>query len=133
MAADGGGAVTGGGGAATSGVVRKLVLRLVRRLYYCKNGMTLSSRIKGIKVGNDDDFVRCSYDNGNMVDLYIEHLDYDVLNFINEEQNSNDNNDSSDDAYSSQDKIKFDYVDFSNKGEERVLILNVTTHDPFLN
>ncbi|GJR84383.1 hypothetical protein Tco_0155168 [Tanacetum coccineum] len=90
--------------------------------------------IKELKINSDvQDFVRVGYENKWFVDLYVEHFDYDVMDFINKEANEVLSGGSSDEYYSSIEIEKFDEVDFHTKGEENVVIKNLTTHDPFLN
>ncbi|GJV47829.1 hypothetical protein Tco_1438041 [Tanacetum coccineum] len=79
------------------------------------------------------DFVRVGYENKWFVDLYVEHFDYDVMDFINKEANEVLSGGSSDEYYSSIEIEEFDEVDFHTKREENVVIKNLTTHDPFLN
>ncbi|GJU64758.1 putative reverse transcriptase domain-containing protein, partial [Tanacetum coccineum] len=79
------------------------------------------------------DFVRVGYKNKWFVDLYVEHFDYDVMDFINEEANGVLSDGSSDEYYSTDEIEEFDDVDFHTEEEENVVIKNLTTHDPFLN
>ena len=67
-----------------------------------------------------------------MVDLYVEHFDYDVLGILVEEKNDNDSSEESDEYASNEDE-EIDYVDFVTVGEDNVIIPNVTTTNPFLN
>ncbi|GJS37758.1 hypothetical protein Tco_0536140 [Tanacetum coccineum] len=46
------------------------------------------------------------------IDKVVEFPHYSFVDFLNEVENGNDSTESSDDAYSSEDKIKNDYVDF---------------------
>lgn len=90
--------------------------------------------IKELKTNNDvEDFLRVGYENKWLVDLYVEHFDYDVLDFINEEANGILSSGSSDEYNSSDEGEEFDYVDFHTEGEENVVILNNTTQNAFLN
>ncbi|GKB37115.1 hypothetical protein Tco_0882057, partial [Tanacetum coccineum] len=51
----------------------------VKRLYYCKTGTTLALGIKELKYDKDvEDMLNDGYDNGNMIDLFVEHYDYDT-------------------------------------------------------
>ncbi|GJT83933.1 calcium/proton exchanger [Tanacetum coccineum] len=68
-----------------------------------------------------------------MVDLYVEHYGYDVIDFLNYENVAQQFSDSSDDEYSSVDGEDLGNVDFYTTGEEDVIIKNLTTHDDFLN
>ncbi|GKD40608.1 hypothetical protein Tco_1260815 [Tanacetum coccineum] len=69
----------------------------------------LNVGIRELKIDNDvDEFLRVGYEQKWFVDLYVEHFDYDVLDFINEEANG-------------------------TEGEENVVIKNLSTQDPFLN
>ncbi|GJZ31521.1 hypothetical protein Tco_0576568 [Tanacetum coccineum] len=57
--------------------------------------------IKELKTNSDvEDFVRVGYENKWFVDLYVEHFDYDVMDFINEEANGVLSDGSSDEYYS---------------------------------
>nr|GEX14565.1 hypothetical protein CTI12_AA176900 [Tanacetum cinerariifolium] len=90
--------------------------------------------IKELKTNSDvEDFVRVGYENKWFVDLYVEHFDYDVMDFINEEANGVLSDGSSDEYYSSDEIEEFDDVDFHTEREKNVVIKNLTTHDPFLN
>ncbi|GKA11926.1 hypothetical protein Tco_0691472 [Tanacetum coccineum] len=58
--------------------------------------------IKELKTNSDvQDFVRVGYENKWFVDLYVEHFDYDVMDFINKEANGVLSGGSSDEYYSS--------------------------------
>ncbi|GJV23643.1 hypothetical protein Tco_1376338 [Tanacetum coccineum] len=81
-----------------------------RRLYYCPIKTDLNVGIKELKADNNVE---------------------DFLRFLNKEGNGNQTLESSDECYSS--VKKFDYLDFHTKGEENVVIKNLTTQDPFLN
>nr|GEV24541.1 splicing factor [Tanacetum cinerariifolium] len=90
--------------------------------------------IKELKTDSDvQDFVRVRYENKWFVDLYVEHFDYDVMDFINEEANGVLSGGSSDEYYSNDEIEEFDDVDFHTQWEENVVIKNLTTHDLFLN
>nr|GEV34751.1 splicing factor [Tanacetum cinerariifolium] len=90
--------------------------------------------IKELKTNSDvEDFVSVRYENKWFVDLYVEHFDYDVMDFINEEANGVLSHGSSDEYYSSDEIEEFDDVDFHTEGEKNVVIKNLTTHGPFLN
>ncbi|GKD75825.1 hypothetical protein Tco_1334107, partial [Tanacetum coccineum] len=57
----------------------------------------------------------------------------DVMDFITKEANGVLSGGSSDEYYSSIEIKEFDEVNFHTKGEENIVIKNLTTHDPFLN
>ncbi|GJX40968.1 calcium/proton exchanger [Tanacetum coccineum] len=115
-------------------IIKHLVHGTVYRLYYCPIRTPLNVGIKELKTDSDvEDFVRVGYENKWFVDLYVEHFDYDVMDFINEEANGVLSDGSSDEYYSSDEIEEFDDVDFHTEGEENVVIKNLTTHDPFLN
>lgn len=115
-------------------IVRHLVHGLVQRLYYCPIKKPLNVGIKELKNDNDVlEFLRVGYENKMFVDLYVEHFNYDVLDFINEEANRVLSSGSSDEYNSSDEGEEFDNVDFYTEGEENVVIQNKTTQDPFLN
>ncbi|GJX73644.1 hypothetical protein Tco_0312239 [Tanacetum coccineum] len=116
-------------------IVRHLVLGTVKRLCYCPIKSDLNVGIKELKTDNDvKDFLRVGYENKWFVDLYIEHFDYDVLDFLNQVMSIIQlHYESSDEYYSSDEVEEFDYVDFHTEGEENVVIKNLTTQYPFLN
>nr|GEX72220.1 splicing factor [Tanacetum cinerariifolium] len=90
--------------------------------------------IKGLKTDSDVQyFVRVRYENKWFVDLYVEHFDYDVMDFINEEANGVLSDGSSDIYYSIDEIEEIDDVDFHTEVEKNVVIKNLTTHGPFLN
>ena len=69
-------------------IIRHLVHGIVHRLYYCPIRTPLNVGIKELKTDNDvKDFIRVGYENKWYVDLYVEHFDYDVMDFLNEEAN----------------------------------------------
>ncbi|GJV09585.1 hypothetical protein Tco_1347241 [Tanacetum coccineum] len=83
-------------------IVRRLVHGLVKSLYYCKTGKKLGLGIKEIKSDYDvDAFLKLGYDNGFMVDLYIEHFRYDVMEYLKYKNVVPEFSDSSVDEYSS--------------------------------
>lgn len=90
----------------------------------------------GIKELKDDnhveDFLTWGYQNKWMVDLYVEHFDYDVMDFLKEEENGILSSESSDEYDFGDEGEDIDYVDFEIKGEENVAIQNLTNQDPFL-
>ncbi|PWA41030.1 hypothetical protein CTI12_AA561450 [Artemisia annua] len=115
-------------------VIKHYVHGLVYRLYYCPLRTPLNVGIKEIKIDNDvQEFLRVGYNNKWYIDLYVEHFDYDVMDFINEEANGILSSGSSDEYYSSDECEEFFDVDFHNEGEDNVVIKNLTTKDPFLN
>ncbi|GKC84870.1 hypothetical protein Tco_1140587 [Tanacetum coccineum] len=116
-------------------VVSHLVLRTVKRLYYCSIKSELKDRIKELKTDKYvEDFLRVGYENKWFVNLYTEHHDYDMLEFLTIEGNVNETPfESSDEYYSSDEVEEIDYVDFHTEGEENIVIKNLSTQDPFLN
>ena len=115
-------------------IIKHYVHGIVYRLYYCPLRTPLNVGIKEIKTDNDvQEFVRVGYDNKWYIDLYVEHFDYDIMDFINEEANGILSSGSSDEYYSSDECEDFPDVDFHNEGEDNVVIKNLTTKDPFLN
>ncbi|GJV29111.1 hypothetical protein Tco_1385559 [Tanacetum coccineum] len=86
-----------------------------------------------LKTNNDvDEFLRLGYEQKWYIDLYVEHFDFDVLNFVNEEANGVISSGSSDEYYSSDECEEIKGVDFYTEGEENVVIKNLSTQDPFL-
>ncbi|GJR20691.1 hypothetical protein Tco_0969218 [Tanacetum coccineum] len=77
------------------------------------------------------------YDNGNEIDMFIEYFGYDIMKLAelerNEVQNNNSIESSDDDYYSSDECEEIENVDFQTKGDETVVIKNISTKDPFLN
>ncbi|GKC88669.1 hypothetical protein Tco_1149318, partial [Tanacetum coccineum] len=63
--------------------------------------------------------LKAGYENGNMVDLYAEQFDYDVMSFINSEANVENDN--------------IENVDFQTEADDNVVIKDFSTHDGFLN
>lgn len=115
-------------------IVKRLVLGLVKRLYYCKTGCKLSLGIKELQSDSHVvEFLKLGYDNGCMVDLYVEHYDYDVMEYLNYETEEVDNEISSDEYTSDDGNEEIDDVDFFNTGEEDVVVKPMATHDEFLN
>ncbi|GJU87888.1 hypothetical protein Tco_1295434 [Tanacetum coccineum] len=106
----------------------------VKMLYYCKTGTTLALGIKELKYDKDvEDMLNDGYDNGNMIDLFVEHYDYDVIGLINLEPSLEQNIENSN-CYSSDDaEEEIDDVDFQTEGDDSVVIKDITTSDPFLN
>nr|GEW67745.1 F-box domain, leucine-rich repeat domain, L domain-like protein [Tanacetum cinerariifolium] len=51
-----------------------------KRVYYCKTGAKLSVGIREIKSNQDIvEMLTVGYENGNIIDMYVEHFDYDVM------------------------------------------------------
>ncbi|GKC00442.1 hypothetical protein Tco_0986578 [Tanacetum coccineum] len=100
--------------------VTLLVLMTIKRLYYCSIKSELKDGIKELKTDKDvEDFLRVGYENKWFVNLYTEHHDYDVLEFLTIEGNVNDTPFESSDEYESSDEVEeIDYVDFHTEGEE---------------
>ncbi|GJW82062.1 hypothetical protein Tco_0935969 [Tanacetum coccineum] len=74
---------------------------IVHRLYYCPMKTPLNVGIRELKTDNYvDEFLRAGYEPKWFIDLYVEHIDYDVLDFINEEANGVISSGSSDEYYS---------------------------------
>ncbi|GKC20034.1 multidrug resistance-associated protein 5 [Tanacetum coccineum] len=71
----------------------------------------------------DIDFVRVGYENKWYINLYVEHFDYDIMDFIKEEANVVLSSGSSDEYYSNDEIEEFDEVDFHIEGDENVLIM----------
>ncbi|GKC18978.1 hypothetical protein Tco_1021128, partial [Tanacetum coccineum] len=80
--------------------------------------------------------LKVGYDNGNEIDIYVEHFGYDIMELAelerNEEQNHNSIESSDDEYYGSDDCEEIENVDFQTEGES-VVIKNISTHDPLLN
>ncbi|GJR02975.1 hypothetical protein Tco_0525959 [Tanacetum coccineum] len=79
-----------------------------------------------------EDMLNAGYDNGNMMDLYVEHYDYDVMSFIDLEPSLEQNIEDSD-CYSSDDYEEIENVDFQNEADDNVVIKDFSTPDHFLN
>nr|GEU71015.1 splicing factor [Tanacetum cinerariifolium] len=80
-----------------------------------------------------EEFLRLGYEKKWYIDLYMEHFDYDVLDFVNEEANGVISSGSSDEYYSSDECEEIKGVDFHTEGEENGVIKNLSTQEPFLN
>ncbi|GJS06261.1 zinc finger, PMZ-type containing protein [Tanacetum coccineum] len=105
----------------------------IKRLYYCKTSTTLALGIKELKLDTYvEDMLNVGYDNGNMIDLFIEYYDYDVMGFINIKPSLEQNIEDSD-CYSSDDGKGMDDVEFQTKGDDNVVIKDISTSYPFLN
>nr|GEV24448.1 hypothetical protein [Tanacetum cinerariifolium] len=63
-------------------IINKLMLgncHSIKKLYYCKTGTTLALGVKELKYDKDvEDMLNDGYDNGNMIDLFIEHYGHDL-------------------------------------------------------
>ncbi|GKE31816.1 hypothetical protein Tco_1451138 [Tanacetum coccineum] len=82
-------------------IIRHLVHGIVYRLYYCPLKTPLNVGIRELKTDNDvEEFIRLGYEQKWYIDLYVEHFDYDVLDFDNEEANRVISSGSSDEYYS---------------------------------
>ncbi|GKD31088.1 hypothetical protein Tco_1241866 [Tanacetum coccineum] len=100
----------------------KIVKRLVphgsfEKVYYCQTGVTLSLGIREIKSDQDIvDMLKVGYDNGNEIDMFVEHFGYGIMEMTefdrNEEQKQNIIESSDDDYYSSDDCQEIENVDF---------------------
>ncbi|GJT34475.1 hypothetical protein Tco_0924894 [Tanacetum coccineum] len=98
-------------------IVKHLVHGLVKRLYYCKVGSPLKS-IMELKSNSDvDAFLLLGYENRMCVDLYVEHHDYDVLDFLLEETSDPEIISPFSDEYCFDDESEdIDGVDFHTEG-----------------
>ena len=114
-------------------IVERLVLNTVTGLYYCIPGTTLSIGIRALKSKDDmEEFMVLGYQNGNMMDLYHDFLDDDVLHYIH-----NDNlHDYSADVREVDEELceddEIDDVEFHTEGEQNVVFEKLTLDDPFL-
>ncbi|GJU91562.1 hypothetical protein Tco_1303985 [Tanacetum coccineum] len=112
---------------------KKKSKNVVFTIYLNKTGTTLALDIKELKSDTDvEDMLNASYDNGNMIDLFVEHYDYDVMGLIDLEPSLEQNLEDSD-CYSSDDCEKIDDVDFQTECDDNVVIKDISTSDPFLN
>ncbi|GKB91151.1 hypothetical protein Tco_0963423 [Tanacetum coccineum] len=115
-------------------IVKRLVHGLVKRLYYCNVGSPLKSILKLKSDSDVDAFLPLGYENRMYVDLYVEHHNYDVLDFLLEETSDPEIVSASSDEYCSDDESgDIDGVDFHIEGDHNVVIKNFTITDPFLN
>ena len=104
-----------------------------RRLYYSKNDTTLALGIREIKSDEDvGAMLNAGYENGNLIDLYVEHYDYDVLEYIKQSEVDEQIIDN-DEYYSSDECEDIEGVDFQSVGDENVVIKDFSTPDTFLN
>ncbi|GJY57951.1 folylpolyglutamate synthase isoform X8 [Tanacetum coccineum] len=98
-------------------IIRHLVHGIFHRLYYCPMKTLLNVGIRELKIDNDvDEFLRVGYEQKWFVDLYVEHFDYDVLDFINEEANGVISSESSNEYYSSDECEEIEELFFRLKG-----------------
>nr|GEU78837.1 zinc finger, PMZ-type [Tanacetum cinerariifolium] len=68
------------------------------------------------------------------VDLYVEHHGYKALDIKDQaETMAVDESNESIDSYCSSDDEDLTFMDFHTKGDDNVVIENLTTNDPFLN
>ncbi|GKB06792.1 hypothetical protein Tco_0835025 [Tanacetum coccineum] len=122
--------------------LKEIALRLVphgcfEKLYYCQTGVKLNLGLTELRSNQDiGDMLKVGYENGNAIDMYVEHFGYDIMEMAqadrNEEQNQN-SIESSDDDYNSSDCEEIENVDFQTEGDESVVIKDISTSDPFLN
>ncbi|GJY55901.1 calcium/proton exchanger [Tanacetum coccineum] len=122
--------------------LKEIALRLIphacfEKIYYCQTGAKLSLGVRELKSTQDiADMLKVGYDNGNEIDMYVEHFGYDIMELAelerNEEQNHNSIESSDDEYYGSDDCEEIENVDFQTEGES-VVIKNISTHDLFLN
>ncbi|GKC00229.1 hypothetical protein Tco_0986365, partial [Tanacetum coccineum] len=121
--------------------LKRLIPNGFEKVYYCKNDAKLSS-IREIKSDQDiADMLKVGYDNGNQIDMYVDHFSYDIMEMVefdrNEELRKNRIKaelECSDDDYdySDDDLEQIDNVDFHTEGDDSVVIKNISTQDPFL-
>ncbi|GJR75240.1 hypothetical protein Tco_0087605 [Tanacetum coccineum] len=87
------------------------------------------------------DMLKVGYDNNNEIDMFVDHFGYDIMKMvkwdINEEMRKNRIKaelESSDDDYdySDDDLKQIENVDFHTKGDNSVVIKNISRQDPFL-
>ncbi|GJQ90796.1 hypothetical protein Tco_0001935 [Tanacetum coccineum] len=96
-------------------ITRHLVHEIVYKIYYYPLKTPL----------NVKEFLRLGYEQKWYIDLYVEHFDYDVLDFVNEEANGVISSGSSDKYYSSDECEEIEGVDFHTEGEKNVRSLLV--------
>ncbi|GJT55862.1 calcium/proton exchanger [Tanacetum coccineum] len=123
-------------------LLKEIALRLVphgcfEKLYYCQTGVKLNLGLRELRSNQDiGDMLKVGYENGNAIDIYVEHFGYDIMEMAevdrNEEQKQN-SIESSDDDYNSSDCDEIENVDFQTEGDESVVIKDISTSDPFLN
>ncbi|GKC53118.1 hypothetical protein Tco_1075863 [Tanacetum coccineum] len=109
--------------------LKEIALSLVshgcfEKLYYCQTGVKLKLGLRELRSTQDiGDMLKVGYENGNAIDMYVEHFGYDILEMAeadrNEEQNQN-SIESSDDDYNSSDCEEIENVDFQIEGDESV-------------
>nr|GEV20239.1 hypothetical protein [Tanacetum cinerariifolium] len=122
-------------------ILKRLVPNGFEKVYYCKSGAKLTS-IREIKSDQDIvDLLKVAYDNGFQINMYLDHFGYDIMEMVEYDRNKELRKtrikaelDSSDDDYhySNYDLEEIENVDFHTKGDDSVVIKNITTQDPFL-
>ncbi|GJW56644.1 hypothetical protein Tco_0103375 [Tanacetum coccineum] len=122
-------------------ILKRLVPNGFEKVYYCKSGAKLTS-IREIKSDQDIvDLLKVGYDNGFQIDMYVDHFGYDIMEMVEYDKNEELRKtkikaelDSSDDDYhySDDDLEDIENVDFHTKGDDSVVIKNITTQEPFL-
>ncbi|GJT19136.1 hypothetical protein Tco_0877842 [Tanacetum coccineum] len=105
--------------------LKEIALRLVphgcfEKLYYCQTIVKLNLGLTEFRSNQDiSDMLKVGYENGNAIDMYVEHFGYDIMEMAqadkNEEQNQN-SIESSDVDYNSSDCEEIENVDFSDCG-----------------
>nr|GEV91462.1 hypothetical protein [Tanacetum cinerariifolium] len=121
----------------------KIVKRIVphssfEKVYYCQTGAKLCLGIRDIKSDQDIiDMLKVGYNNGNAIDMFVEHFGYDIMERAkfdrNGEQKQNIIESYDDDYNSSDDYQEIENVDFQTEGDDSVVIKNISLEDPFLN
>nr|GEV55292.1 copia LTR rider [Tanacetum cinerariifolium] len=122
--------------------LKEIALKLVphgcfEKLYCCQNGVKLNLGLRELRSNQEiGDILKVGYENGNAIDMYVEHFGYDIMGMAevdrSEEQNQN-SIESSDDDYNSSDCEEIENVEFQTEGNESVVIKDISTSDPFLN
>ncbi|GKA69564.1 hypothetical protein Tco_0775628 [Tanacetum coccineum] len=92
-------------------------------------GKPLNKGIKELELDGDvDAFLMLDYENRMSIDLYVEHHDYDVLDFLLEKNDEPYPCSASNDKYCSDDEsVDTDDVDFHIKGEHNDVLKHFTT------
>ena len=114
-------------------IVERLVINKPTRLYYYIPGTTLSSGIRVLKTQDDmEEFMVLGYQNGHRMDLYTHFNDYDVLEYLDDDNLHKTSSDvrEVDEEVSEDDEI--DNVQFHTEGEQNVVFEKLTIDDPFL-
>nr|GEV21105.1 hypothetical protein [Tanacetum cinerariifolium] len=86
------------------------------------------------------DLLKVGYDNGFQIHMYVDHFGYDIMEMVECDRNEElrktrikSELDSSDDDYHYSDDLEeIENVDFHTKGDDSVVIKNITTQDLFL-